>query len=258
MRRLRLAALSAMGQLEPASCLRMLDCYGADTSEWLTDHRPRQCHQRACTFQEAEWSSNDLRLAAAACMRNPIYQRVLARERTYPDEGLLAVGATSPDTHVRLHNRRLLAEALNRRHAWLQRRRHTRSSFTPVPEIAPSRRLAASRPTPFPAPCLLPHLLHYLSPARRAAAPASRTLGRARRQARRGACARVPWRVRAFLRPPPGPLPAGTSSCMLASGGMRTARAAAAAAAAAARTTNWKRPCAASLPATCRCVRTCG
>jgi hypothetical protein len=125
MRRMRLAALCAFGDVADGSAVELHGCYGADTRQWLTERRPREVVEHGCSFEESAWSVNDRRQDTGRAARNALYQRVLARERAYqggpPTAKEMERGAL-----VRAHNRQLLAQSSNRHHAWLHRRRFAR------------------------------------------------------------------------------------------------------------------------------------
>ena len=126
MRRLRLGALCAFGNTLPASRLSVRGCYGADAQMWVTERRPGTWSSDEMTsFDPLYWSEFDRRAESAACMRNPIVQRCVYRERKY-----VCKERMKPHEHasalVREDNRRLLSETLNRQHAWLYRRRYAR------------------------------------------------------------------------------------------------------------------------------------
>lgn len=240
MRRMRLAALCAFGSTAPGSGLQMRDCYGADTKEWLTGRRPAQVQVEGCSFEESEWSANDLRHASSAAARAPLYRRLLARERTCPDPRTRrTAGEVERGALVRAQNRELLAASLNRHHAWLHRRRYTRFLLLLCPALR----------------------LHDARRKRGSRQPAAGSLGLPRpRLAAPGPC---PLSCELCARQNP-PL-AGTILCTRDSVGMGPRRiwrkrlgVSGTTAKRFRATATWRLSCAASPPAICRAVPTCG
>ena len=125
MRRMRLAALCAFGDVAGGSAVALHDCYGADTRQWLTERRPREVVEHECSFEDSDWSVNDRRQDTGRAARNALYQRVLVLERAYQG-GPATAQEVERGALVRAHNRQLLAKSSNRHHAWLHRRRFAR------------------------------------------------------------------------------------------------------------------------------------
>ena len=126
MRRFRLGAVCAWGNTGPESGLTMRDCYGADTQEWVTARRPARLHCQDNDFDMQHWAAADARAARAACINaSPIYQRGLRRERVYEEKPLTS-SRMNAGAELRIENRRIVAEHLNRQHSALYRRRYSR------------------------------------------------------------------------------------------------------------------------------------